>query len=373
MNDQMFAPAAEFATTAEFLGPDGYAQQIYDMAYEVLGEYERQLIPLDSPVAWMAGRTYLDVAEMCNEDPVKVEQFRDNAPYAMTGGGAAPGKDVYLGTAADWQEVEDSIKWVRECWENNLGPDPNQFDSIVSSAADASNDLYNEHSGVGKADPAYRSASTALEGWQSDAARDFRDFYWNELPTVIGNQAVTAAVLAHGASAIRAAWSRHRADLEDIANKTLTALEAVRSSSQTDPAAFLSILGGLVTIAGGLIAIPSGGTSLALAGATVSIISGSITVARGTVASEGEGTKVPLGGETVMSVLFNMASALAQAKTEIQQADRDIAAGLSELNRVITSNETVDGSSKTLRSLYVFPPPLIVEPSEELPEPPIPT
>lgn len=389
MNDAMFAPANSFATTAEFLGSGGYAQQIHDLAYEVMGEHERLMIPLDSEVSWMAGKTYYEVTEICTDDTARAQQFMDNGEYGMTDTGT-PLNNIYLGTAADWQEVEKSIEWVFEAWKNNLGPDPDQFDPIVSSAADAATALYNEHTGAGSADAAYRSASTALEKWESQTATDFRDHYWNRLPGIIGNQAATAAVLAHGASAIRAAWSRHRADLEDIAQKTLTALAAIKAGNTADVSTFLSVLGGLLSITGGIVAIPaSGGSSLALASAGVSIVSGAVTVARGTVGSEGEGAEIPLGGDTVMSVLLNMASAIAQAKAEIEQADRDIAEGLLTVRDTLTSSEAAHSSGVdtsdlspeyqpdldglTYRDLYVFPAPLIVGPSEDLPEPAIST
>ncbi len=391
MNDQMFAPSAPFTPREAFIGADGYARQIHDLAYEVMGEHERGLIPLDSEVAWMAGKTYLDVMELARDDPEKADQFHRNGPYGMKEVGDMPLNNIYLGTAADWKEIEDAIDWVHGCWLENVGPDPDQFDTMVSSAADAATALYNEHTGVGSADAPYRSASTAVEGWESEAGRDFRDHYWYRLPGVIGNQAATAAVLAHGASAIRAAWSRHRADLEDIAKKTLAALEAVKTTSGADFSSFLTITGGLLSIAGGIIAIPaSGGGSLALAGAGVSIVSGAITVAQGTVGSEGEDTQeVPLGGETVQSVLFNMSSAVASAKAEITGADRTIAKGLNGVYDTVCSGETAHDSGVdtsdlpdqyqppadglTYRDLYVFPAPLIVGPSQELPEPPMAT
>lgn len=361
----------------------GYASEITNLAVTIRGEYELGYIPRFSEVSWLAGMTYEEFLTANEVDSAKGEQWHDNGPYAMDE------NDRYLGTAEQWAALDSEFEWVHSLWVNAPGPEPSDFDSAVQDLDNSAKALYDESTGVQSSQGPYFSATRGIDLWISPAANAFRDNIWYRIPAVIQRQAAVAGVMAHGLHATRVTWAEHRKSLKEIAEKTITALNAVKVNEADNTEAGLSILGGIVALA----AIPfSGGGTIpvaaALFGAGASIYTGVSSI------EEDKRDKVPLGDSTVAGVLSNMSNAISRADADAEANELDIVDGLESVYDRITDDTSQESvASDTLeeelppelrpgsfgeptvtpRQKYIISRPAIVGGAGDLPAPNVPT
>lgn len=391
------AETPDFPKTEEFLGGGGYADQIYKKAVKIRGEYELHYIPEDSEVSWAAGMTWNQILELPED---KQDQFwnygMEHGGYATKDNGQPPSEQPYLGTAAEWQQVRDDLKWARDWWDDQLGPDPDTFDSTIKDYGNAAKALYDESSGVQAAGSNWYAAGNALEGWQSVAGRTFRNNVWYRMPSIVRRQSAVASILAHSIAAERDAWLQHRKTHKEFAEKTLTALDAVKVQAADNASAEQTILAGVFTAAAGMLAIPfTGGatTPMVLAGLSTAA-AGVFTVAAGeSTMKDDERKKVSLGDDNVSGVLINMASAGTNADMQVDDDEELIVESLMSVYERLSDNTSQESASDipaedlppgvqpgdmdeptwTPREKFVFPRPNFVDAANDLPDPPIPT
>lgn len=356
----------------------GYAQEIKKLAVLLRGNKELGYIRQDTPAYVFAGKTIDEAMQIGRSNPDAFAAAQKDAPYILDKSDAANPR--YKGTTADWKAVEEELNWVEKAWAEACGPEPGDFDSTIRDLADSAKALYDQSTGIQNSDPAWRSADQALTKWTSTAASNFRNNMWYRTPNIIRGQASVAAIMAHALAAERDTWVEHRRSLEDIAKKTITALNALKVDQPNNDNANLTILAGIFTMVAGVATIPfTGGVS------TGAVIAGSATIAAG-VATVGAGAaahqtgkprEVPLGAATVSEVLLNMSSAMGGADADAKKNEGIICDGLRAAHDNITNAKAppAEHDEKTYapRDGFVIPRPALINETGRLPAPRIAT
>jgi hypothetical protein len=195
--------------------------------------------------------------------------------------------------------------------------------------------------------------SSSLEDWTGLAAQEFKETFIDPFPSIERNQFLLTHVLKSTLEAEWAIWVAARRDIDDIAHKTLAALDHMEDCGRNTWGQSFTVAACLTSIA----AAPfTGGISLALnlVGAAAWVAAASPPVPGSTIEFSGESLMLPgpaieFSGESPQAVIASMREAISRLTQSIQfQRDR--------IDRCLNdAQSTLAGDSRD----FVFPRPAL--------------
>jgi hypothetical protein len=156
-------------------------------------------------------------------------------------------------------------------------------------------------------------ASSSLEDWTGLAAQEFKETFIDPFPSIERNQFLLTHVLKSTLEAEWAIWVAVRRDIDDIAHKTLAALDHMEDCGRNTWGQSFTVAACLASIA----AAPfTGGTSLAL-----NLVGAAAWVAA--ASPPPSGPTIEFSGESPQAVIASMSDAINKLTQDIQsQRDR---------------------------------------------------
>jgi hypothetical protein len=149
--------------------------------------------------------------------------------------------------------------------------------------------------------------SDPIDDWSGDAARDFKRGFVDPFPAVLKNQFIVARVAQAALESEKEMWTRARRDIDDIARKTLAALDNMHGCGKNEWKFGFAVAGALAALAAAFV---SGGAAVPLGIAEF----GAVTA----------GATADLTGETTAVVINSMRRSIAQLTREINETENVI-------------------------------------------------
>jgi hypothetical protein len=216
-------------------------------------------------------------------------------------------------------------------------PGPETFDPMLGSLASVLSGLSSggQDPVTGTAVPANpeleRIAGTAiaLAHWTGPAAVQFRKSFLEPLPALVRNQFIVAAVLRAALAAQRDLWLRARDDVDQIAEKTLDALDAIADCTRNEWTITFTVVASVAALA----VVPlSGGAALA-----VSAVGAATQVAA--ASGPGEPERTAFSGDDPVDVVDRMRDAITLLHRHIRDQEEKIAVSLRSTSRLVAGNQ----------------------------------
>ncbi|GAA4925203.1 hypothetical protein [Stackebrandtia albiflava] len=231
--------------------------------------------------------------------------------------------------------VREQLAWIPDHFEREADPDPESFQGI----SDAVNATMSKLGGgdSSSADPNLSftdKAQAEMEEWDGVFSENFQNGFTIPFPTIVQNQAATAKMLNDALDGLINVYRGKRRDYSELADQTIAALKNCGARDGGDEKMGLTILGALTGIAGAALAIPSGGTSLAVTGLVLATIGASASIGGEFVPEE---KNLALGAPTVMEVISNMISRQSDIYTAVYDQEEKIAGVLDGNYELLTS------------------------------------
>ena len=287
------------------------------MSFDQLMDHARQIEELATRWAVVMSKEGLG-----DQAPPAVDQVRPDSP-------------TY---GADYQRFQAQFAFVPTLFEPFAScPDPALFTPLIHDVDDV---LKRLSFGAGAVDPftgysygansdleKMTGASSALEGWTGRAAMNFKETFIDPFRSIEGNQFLLAQALKCTLEAEQAIWVATRRDIDDIAHKTLAALDHMQDCGRNTWGQTFTVAACLTS----LVAAPfSGGLSLAL-----DLVGAAAWVAAASPPSSAP--TIEFSGETPQAVLASMSDAVGRLGQDIRsqrdRIDRCLAAARLELSQ----------------------------------------
>jgi hypothetical protein len=177
------------------------------------------------------------------------------------------------------------------------------------------------------------STAAALQCWTGVAAQRFRGGFLDRMPALVRNQFAVAVVLRAALLAQQEIWARAREDADQIAEKTLEALDASVDCTRTEWTLTFTV----VASAAAVVAVPlSGGASLAL---------GAVGAVAQVVAATGpaEAPQTSFSADEPGEVVERMRDAIALLRGHIRERQDGVAAALRATRELMTDRRELFG------------------------------
>jgi len=171
-------------------------------------------------------------------------------------------------------------------------------------------------------------AESYLEEWTGEAAQMFIKNFITPYPGVLANQFILAAVLKSALEAHQAMWTKARDDIDAIAHKTLTALDAMDDCGKNEWTVAFTVVASVAAVA----AVPvTGGASLAITavGATAQVVAA--------VGPE-DPPKNEFSGESAEAVINAMRQGIHKLYEAIGATEQRIAKALGDVHTLVGAN-----------------------------------
>jgi hypothetical protein len=221
-------------------------------------------------------------------------------------------------------------------------PEPAGYDTLIRSLeaamgklsnGDMSDDPVNKaHGGPIFANPVLSKLGgmeSYIEDWTGDAAMAFKENIIDPFDPICRNQFLIAAVLRSAAQAHQAVWKNARDDIMKIAKDTQNALEEAQDCGKNEWTVTFTVVASVAAVgAGALLALPTGGASIAGAGMAITAIGAASQVAATLPPNEQDS----YSGESAFRVVQQMAEAIQKLREKIADQERLIATTLSAIN-----------------------------------------
>jgi hypothetical protein len=226
-------------------------------------------------------------------------------------------------------------------------PDPASFAPLISNIEAAMASLSSEATHddpIAGGGPIYTAnpvldqlpaAGDLIQTWTGEAAQAFKRGYIDPFPSLVRNQFLLISTLRSALQAEQAIWAAARRDIDQIAETTLKALDAMHGSChQTSWTLAFDVVAAVVGVA---LAIPSLGTSLGLTAViTLTAVGAGASVAADIPVEKQQpsgdlkigGKDVKIGGHEVNEVIQSMGQAIKQAITAVNQTEEYVAGRL---------------------------------------------
>ncbi|MBV1851620.1 hypothetical protein [Catellatospora tritici] len=163
-----------------------------------------------------------------------------------------------------------------------------------------------------------------IESWTGKAAMEFKTNFIDPFPSVARNQFILVSALKAALEAEQAMWAAARKDIDQIAENTLKALDAMDDCTSKEWAVTFTAA---AAITGILLTIPTFGGSAALA-ITISTVGAAAWVAAALPPSPPELT---ISGDETNAVLDSMHTAVNKASEVISETEQRIAKALENI------------------------------------------
>lgn len=220
-------------------------------------------------------------------------------------------------------------------------PDPGSFDPAIKALNDVLGALSSTASNTNPVDRQSFQVNDFVEtlaplqedlrDWTGDAADDFRNNFLVHFASVTANNFKLAAALKSALEAEKVLWEAARRDIDEIAEKTITALDDLHEMS----AAEWDIMWAVVGAAIGVISIPlTGGLSVAAA-----VAAGAAGVMSAGAFAPDDVPSTPFSAGESSQVIDLMVEAIRKLTRDICTAEAEIAMAVRQANRVLAAHQ----------------------------------
>jgi hypothetical protein len=229
-------------------------------------------------------------------------------------------------------------------------PTPTSFDSAINEMAAVLTKLCSGQQNKDPIDGDLILASPVLdkmsgsesyiENWSGRAAMDFKSKFIDPFPSIVRNQFTMAAVLKAAMEANKAMWAKTRNDIDQIAHKTLEALDHMDDCGSNQWNITFTVVASIAAV--GAVAFPPAELALTVVGAAASVAG---------AAAPDDPPSNSFSGESAEAVISSMRDAITKLTQEIGNVEHKISGALDNVHRVLTGN----------RSLFVSPRPALAD------------
>lgn len=218
-------------------------------------------------------------------------------------------------------------------------PKPASFDSMIGQIDDALKVLSSGESNKNPVNDAPYFANPALDklggtevyiaDWSGGAASTFVDEWVVPFRSINKNQFIIASVLQGALQANKAMWAAAQSDIDQIAHKTIVALDQLDVGLPCNPNGW-SVTFTVVSSVASVAAIPlTGGAS-----AAVTAVGAAAAIA-GEAGPPGGGSEVSFGGEKTEEIIGNMRDAVSRLYHDIADTEWLIWKALHDSNSIV--------------------------------------
>lgn len=271
-----------------------------------------------------------------------IEAQKDKKQKGGFGPNLGPGLSQEL-TEKELAAIEEGVDWILERYESYLTPAPDDFDlliekvNIVAGAFGKSKDEFAE-TDLGM----ITIAQDYVGEWEGALADNFNENFLSKMPGIMENQGLVAKLLHDQAVKTKSVYVTRRENVLEIAEETVTAIEAINDSKGTE----LGIL---------LAAIIAAGTFMTLGTGTFALV-GAAAIAGSTLGgpfAPGEKEKVPLGADTVEGVINNMRDALDKLDKNVGDEENTLIEAMERTD--LTVYPEVYGQEENRKATHLLP------------------
>lgn len=294
------------------------------MGYDTTEDYKSDMPPLAQKIIKLAREKKKD--EGWNWAAGQAEEQKANYPDNAEFYSRSNNYGYSDQTVSEYMDSIDSMFGeIETAFMRFAEPDPADFDDLIAEIQEVEDRL-----ATGEAETSAASALSALSSdWDGAFSTNLSTAFFGPMEVIPQNLRVVAQTVRETLEANQAVFKTAQNNLYVLGQKTVEALETVTDKDPDDTKFGLAILAAVTAIGAAALAIPTGGTSVALYVGAVSLttVSASATVASGLIPPE---EPKPLGGETVDEVIANMYDGIQQAYSDINTAEDDIIKVLSD-------------------------------------------
>jgi hypothetical protein len=145
----------------------------------------------------------------------------------------------------------------------------------------------------------------AIEDWTGEAARSFKRFFVDPFPAIAKNQFLVARVVGAALDSEKDLWARAQKNIDEIAHKTLEALDKMHDCGKNDWNVAFTVAGALAALAG---VVATGGADLPFAIAEFTATTGGAAVST-------------YSGETADTVIHSMRQSISDLTDKINETE----------------------------------------------------
>lgn len=322
------------------------------MSYEELGAHATEIVR--KAKEWELTRLgYTDMGDGTWMPPAGYS-YADTQPtnYGDPGGTATQTTSSQDMVDRDMAEIDGKYDDIPELFSPFTWlPDPTSFDGAITGMENVQARL--SAGAEDTTDPASGSpvpANLVLDGmdtssdylarWTGVAAMAFKQNFVDTFESITTNQFLAASYVKGALEAEKSLWHAARANVDQIAEDTLTALEHMDDCGKNEWSMAFTVAGAVVAIA----AIPFTGGASTLA---FTAVGGALSIGGAAIGNTDDPPELPMAGESPEAVCDAMREALRELKSEISKAEQKVYDSMVDLNNILAVN----------RSLFVAPRP----------------
>lgn len=175
------------------------------------------------------------------------------------------------------------------------------------------------------------SVAGYVDGWDGDAALKFKHDFLDPFKSIAENQFIALSTLKGALEAHQAMWNAARHDIDELAHKTLHALDVAMGSDQGDLSFAFSVMSAIAAVGGVALAPVTGGASAAI---VFSAVGAAASVGSAGVA----GAKAVGGGASADEIVKSMKDSIDKLKQEVHDAEAKIQKALDGIEQDVAGN-----------------------------------
>jgi len=190
--------------------------------------------------------------------------------------------------------------------------------------------------------------ATDIDDWKGEAASSFIDNYQAATPFVPQAQFIATSVLIAAMEAEIQLWESVTKDINDIADKTLSALDACDDKDGAEFSFWLTVFAAVATV-GVTVVTAGGGTAIAL------------TVAAGVASSGASARSIDHSTDSPENVLNAMYSAIDDLNGQIVARETQIQKGLTDMTSALNTDFEQKSWPEGVFPTFRFKPPALAK------------
>ena len=215
--------------------------------------------------------------------------------------------------------VRQQYDWVPDWFQSKAKPDPAEFEDIIASAQQVEFKLSSDTAIGGM-----NGVESEIEEWRGTFINNLQNGVTEPFDIIVQNQLTVAKSLVGNAEGIVNLYHGLRRDYSELADKTIEALKDCGEKDGGGAKMGLTIVSALAGVAGAALAIPSGGTSLAVTGLVIATIGAGAGLGANAIDGTDPTDSLELGAPTVPEVMGNMIDRASDIYTKLQEEEQKI-------------------------------------------------
>ncbi|HZE41451.1 MAG TPA: hypothetical protein VE172_21835 [Stackebrandtia sp.] len=224
--------------------------------------------------------------------------------------------------------LDTYFDWIPPAYADYTKPQPEGFDSIISACKSVETTFGQSDGAIGNSDTSYiNKAESEMGEWLGSLSENLQNNFLVPFPVIASNHGKIAQMLRMAMEGTQNIYAGQKRDISECADQTIDALKDVGGRDGGSESMGLTILGALTSIAGAALAIPSGGTSLAVTGVVLATIGAGTSIGGQLVPAD---QTLPLGGDTADDVISNMLDRMSDICTKVYDKEQDVCDVLSK-------------------------------------------